>query len=390
MMAGTLFPPLRCASALVLILSVACTGSGDPGCRGLVPGTFVAAEGEACKSLSSYGLFQVADGRIVPSPGVVEYQVHNALFSDYTVKNRLIALPEGGQIRYGEDGVFEFPPSSVIAKTFSMPANLKSPSADLHMLETRLLIRREEGWETQSYTWKADQSDAIHEPLGGRKDLEWIDLENRTRRTSYLIPNVNQCAECHGRVEPMTSKSVLEPIGAQAKHLHAEPDPEDGFESEVARLASLGLLVGVPDDLATVPALPSWQDPTAGLNERARAYLDINCAHCHLADGSASSSGLLLAFEEQQPWRYGVCKPPIRGAEASPVTILPGEPESSDLFVRVRTTSDKDLMPRIARTVVHEKGAELLSEWIQWLGTDEAVTELGIGDPSCGIAGLGG
>ena len=31
--------------------------------------------------------------------------------------------------------------------------------------------------------------------------------------------------------------------------------------------------------------LPNWEDENISLEERARAYLDVNCAHCHIPGG---------------------------------------------------------------------------------------------------------
>ena len=49
---------------------------------------------------------------------------------------------------------------------------------------------------------------------------------------------------------------------------------------------------------------------TAPLDDRARAYLDINCSHCHNPNGPADTSGLNLEPDALAA-ALGVCKPPI-------------------------------------------------------------------------------
>ena len=53
------------------------------------------------------------------------------------------------------------------------------------------------------------------------------------------------------------------------------------------------------------------------VEERARAYLDVNCGHCHNPSGLARTSGLYLNIEEMNPARYGVCKPPVAAGQGS-------------------------------------------------------------------------
>ena len=48
-----------------------------------------------------------------------------------------------------------------------------------------------------------------------------------------------------------------------------------------------------------------WGDTEQTLDHRARSYLDINCGHCHNAQGAADTSGLLLDYEEHPGERSG-------------------------------------------------------------------------------------
>ena len=97
-----------------------------------------------------------------------------------------------------------------------------------------------------------------------------------------------------------------------------------------AALVERGNLAAVP---AVAKPMPVWGDSDASTEAHARAYLDVNCAHCHRPGGGASNSGLDLRWEQDDPFAIGVRKPPVaagRGAGGLLVSIAPGEPEPRD------------------------------------------------------------
>jgi hypothetical protein len=105
----------------------------------------------------------------------------------------------------------------------------------------------------------------------------------------------------------------------------------------------------------------------AQLDQRARAWLDINCAHCHKADGGASNSGLYLGWTETSPQGWGVHKRPVAAGRASAdnfFVIEPGRPEQSILLHRMESTEPGVLMPELGRTVRDERAIKLVSDWI--------------------------
>ena len=61
-----------------------------------------------------------------------------------------------------------------------------------------------------------------------------------------------------------------------------------------------------------------------------KAYLHINCAHCHNDLGPAKNSGLNLTYYETNDRRRGVYKPPIAAGKGSgnlKFSIVPGSPQ---------------------------------------------------------------
>jgi len=299
--------------------------------------------------LSDYGLFADAHGR-VPAPGVEHYTLNTSLFSDYAEKFRYVWLPPGKPARYTATGVLEFPVGTTIVKSFAYPADFRAPDAKIRIIETRLLVRRTEGWVPLSYVWNAAGTEAVLQRAGVRLPVQFIDTHGTARSLDYAVPNVNQCKQCHGQ------DNVATPIGPTAANLN------DG--SQLQRWAAAGQLTALP---ATLPRLARWDDAAEPLPARARAYLEVNCGHCHSRAGFASNSGLYLQADEPVPAHQGINKRPVaagRGSGGRSFSIVPGQPDASILAHRMESTEPGVMMPQFGRTVTHEEGVALVRAYI--------------------------
>ena len=131
-----------------------------------------------------------------------------------------------------------------------------------------------------------------------------------------------------------------------------------------------GKLTGFPG-LSAAPKQAVWNNPQTGtLPQRARAYLDVNCGHCHRPGGQAASSGLFLTISETDSTRLGINNPPVaagRAAADMQFSIQPGQPEKSILIYRLQSLDPGIQMPEMGRRTVDEEGVELLREWISKL-----------------------
>lgn len=325
-----------------------------------------------CPELSSYRLFLDAkDPTKNPNNGF-QYDLTTPLFSDYTNKYRFIYLPPGTSMTYTEQ-VFNFPVGSIIAKTFSSSENLTSPKDNEHVIETRLLIKREKGWFGVSYIWDADMREANLALGGGTVPIEFIDFEGEVISTTYRVPNANQCESCH------QNGNLLLPIGPKARLLNKESLYSGALSNQLDDLIALGLLTGLESSQQALRT-PRWDQPDDGsLEDRAKAYLDTNCAHCHMPGGRAFSTGLLLNIEQTVDQRYGICKSPIAagiGTGGRLYDIDPGNPEGSILSFRVESSNPAIRMPELGRSIAHKEGIVLVNEWISSLdGECEASTD---------------
>ncbi len=314
--------------------------------------------------LSHYGLFEGSGATQSPVAGVVPYEINTPLFSDYAAKYRFVRLPSGEGARYHDDDVFDFPVGTIIAITFAYAHDMRDPSKGQRLIETRLLIHRPEGWIGYPYSWNDEQTDAELNVVGGMRPVRWIHSDGSERTNQYRIPNVNQCTSCHERNERMA------PIGPRAKQLNRDFTYATGRENQLAHWTKVGILKGAVD-LECTPRAAVWNDSKTGtLHERARIWLESNCAHCHNPNGPASASGLDLMASQLDRYKWGVFKGPgaaMQGTVGRCYDIVPGKPDESLLVYRLESTSTRFMMPELSRRLVDEEGVALIREWVSSL-----------------------
>ncbi|MCH8533329.1 MAG: hypothetical protein LAT65_21025 [Saccharospirillum sp.] len=345
---------------------------------------------ETCRNLSDYKLFtQANDPTSGPSQGGLPYDLTTSLFSDYTSKYRFVFVPEGETVGYSESEVLEFPVGTVITKTFALPANTALRGDDELVIETRLLIHRHEGWIGIPYYWDSD-SDATLAIAGKRLEgLSTINNQGQRIEFDYSVPQAADCTSCHSIVPNLTGpndsrKQIFLPIGPKARYLNTNFTYDDGTLYNQLQYWEKGkLLKDLPVDFQSVERAPEFTDQTpidsltnSEVNNMARAYLDMNCAHCHRTGltlplnyaGPAGSSGLQLEYNRsyaEAPSKFGVCKQPIAGGkEGYPYDVIPGNADASYLLFRVETNDSRHRMPELGRNIKHYEGALLLRRWI--------------------------
>lgn len=319
------------------------------------------------KTLSEYGLFKGNGSTQEPVDGVVPYTLNTTLFSDYTTKHRFIRMPEGTAAECKADGPLEFPEGTVIAKTFSYPHDMTDPESGEQLLETRIETKLADNWYGFSYAWNEEQTEATL-ALGGRElEVAWVHEDGIKRTNRYEIPNANQCLTCHA------DNKRYQPIGPTAMNMNCDFGYTDGgSRNQLEFLASQGSLEGLTKDQ---PAMPAAFDPESGsLDERARAWLHVNCAHCHRPTGTARTSGLDLSFTQNDDAKYGFWKSPVaagHGSGGRDYDIVPGKPDKSILLFRIESEDPSIRMPNVARNLVPTEAAQLIREWIASMPKDK-------------------
>lgn len=306
------------------------------------------------KKLSDYELFDDLTNQL-PSEGVHPYILHSALFSDYADKERFVYVPEGVKAKFKPNEVYEFPVGAVLVKTFSY---FETTSMGKKLLETRLLLNQENGWKAHTYVWNEHQTDAFLKVAGYTYENIEFFKNDKLMQVSYRVPNQNQCKECH------LKNNVIMPIGPKSRNLNFSIQYKDKKENQISFWIENSLVENhIPLDL-----IANWTDKSATLNHRARAYLDINCGHCHLSSGSASNTGLYLDYTETNDMNIGIYKKPVAAGRASAdlkYSIVPGKPQESILLHRMNSLDPGVMMPESGRALLHGEGVELINDWIE-------------------------
>lgn len=341
------------------------------------------------EQLSAWGIV-LSDGNYFElNDDVIPYDLNTPLFTDYALKMRTVWLPAGETAIYSASDEFEFPVGTIISKTFhyekaggwshidhkvlrsSREARLDEQGRidldDYILIETRLLVRYAAGWRAFPYVWNTAQNEAWLEVAGDIKNLTLVD-DDRELEFLYVVPDANQCAGCHA---PNHTDADIRPIGPKARYLNRSYDYGDIQANQIEHWQQAGVLSGVDGE---APGGVRWTGPDAAtLDERARAYLDINCAHCHNSAGAADTSGLHLNIEAPMDRNFGICKSPTAVGQGSGdrlYDIYPGRPEESILIYRMDHTDPAIAMPELGRSTVHTEGVQLITEWIASLEGD--------------------
>lgn len=316
------------------------------------------------EKLSAYALFTGDMKDHIPAPDVIAYDLNTPLFSDYAYKLRFVKIPEGRAAVYSENEAFDFPEGSIIAKTFYYPEDFRKPEKKRRILETRILYKQAEGWAAYPYIWNDEQTEAYYDVAGMIKPVEWVHTDGKKRSVNYVVPNKNQCKQCH------ELNGQIVPIGPTARSLNKEYDYPAGRKNQLEYWAAAGKLTRFPG-LQNAPKNAVWNNAGSGsLASRARAYMDVNCGHCHRPGGQAATSGLFLNHAETDSTELGINKPPVaagRAAADMQFSIHPGKPEKSILIYRLQSLDPGIMMPEMGRRTVDEEGVELLKEWIKSL-----------------------
>ncbi len=310
--------------------------------------------------LSEYKFFKGKLADLNPEADVIPYDLNTPLFSNYAEKLRFIQFPKGSNAAYNDSIAFDFPQGTVLIKNFYYPTDFRKPEKGRRIMETRLMVNTSKGWEAFPYIWNDEQTEAFYDVSGDTKQISYVDDKGKRVNTSYLIPNKNQCKGCHVRGGKMV------PIGPTARNLNRELNYSDGKQNQIEYWSALGILQNVD---SSVPKEVVWNDPQTGsLNDRARAYLDVNCSHCHSRLGPANTSGLFLNGSEKIPAHFGINKSPVaagRGSGDLPFDIVPGDPGKSILVYRMKAIDPGIAMPEIGREQIHKEGVALIEEWIR-------------------------
>lgn len=283
-------------------------------------------------NLSEYQIFQGSPSDLSPTNGFHLYELSTQLFTDYAEKQRLIKLPSGTVLQPTDDNLPQFPEGTILVKTFFYYKDKRNLQLGKKIIETRLLIKHEGKWNVGTYKWNETQTDATLITTGFDEAIAWKDEYGATKNISYHIPNTTECNTCH------QSDKISLPIGPKLRNLNRDVIRNGSTINQLLYLQNQGIFHSI--NPADYSKLPDWQNTSNTIEQRARAYMDVNCAHCHNDNG--------------------VCKRIVfRPAYETPF----GKTYLTNYKKLIIIDMEKKSMPKLGTTITHAEGIEILKQY---------------------------
>lgn len=334
------------------------------------------------QNLSDTGIFTNM-ATLTVRDGVIPYEGIDPFWSDGALKKRWLAIPNDGahdtaaeQIIYSENGVWDFPVGSVLIKHFDYPIDENNPSI-VKRMETRFSIKGSDGkFYFVTYNWNDAGTDAVLQEDGLDESVQVNLAGGGTRTDTWHFPSNGECVTCHND----TSQGTL---GTRSRYLNSEYDySEKGgvIGNQLVTLSELGILdVTITDtDTPGILTHTSINDINGTLDDKARSYLDLNCAYCH-QEGTNNRGDfdlrLFKTLNQTGLLTAGVNEP--LGVAPDEKIVFAGDANKSVLWHRTNSVVPGEAMPPLAKNRVDVEGVAMLEAWINGLQAPEPAPETG-------------
>ncbi len=341
-----------------------------------MPATF---EGALPPLLSETGIFSNTPS-MTPVNSLIAYAPNTVLWSDGAVKTRYFAVPGNGitatpdqQIGFAPTGSWTFPAGTVFVKTFQLNTDTTNPNVR-HRLETRLLVRNANGAVYGvTYKWRADNSDADLLTGSLSEDITITNATGTTTQTWYY-PSPADCLTCH-------TPAANYVLGVNSRQLNGDLTyPATGVtDNQLRTLNRLGLFNPAFDeaDITNFEKLSAITNLNASLEERARSYLDVNCAVCHRPGGAGITFDARydtpLASQNLTNYPAAVSL----GYDHAQI-VAPRDVWRSMIWQRMNTTNNAYKMPNLARNLIDTNAVQVIGDWINSLPGTPALPPPGL------------
>jgi uncharacterized repeat protein (TIGR03806 family) len=253
---------------------------------------------------------------------------------------------------FSSDDAFTFPVGTAMVKHFE----LATAEDVMSRIETRVLLHQRDGWHGYTYAWNTEGTDADLVPDAGADLVITVNEAGATRQQTWRLPSRSQCVSCHtaaaGRV-----------LGVVARQLNRDFAFPLRVDNQLRTWNHIGLFTTDIGGAAQYDAMRDPHDATASLDDRARAYIDSNCAMCHRpAGGTPVDLDLRWATASASMQLFGVpAVTPVPGHAGMRAVV--GDPGASDLWLRI-DRRDAFGMPPLLSSLVDEQAVLLLADWI--------------------------
>lgn len=338
--------------------------SYDGGIYELKPNRVTAVATSFPRKLSDTGIFR-STKKHQPAEGVLPYDINVEMWSDGTFAERFIGLPgtskigkfDKGDFSKGEtQGAWRFPTNTVFAKTIYLEQERGNP-ASRRRLETQVLHYTGDDWKAYSYHWNKEQTDAVLFDGEGREETYQIKdaASGKSQVWVWRYSNRTECMVCH-----LTRTGTIHSF---ASFQLDKPAKQSGnSENQLEILKQLGLF---EHPVPAYKRMAAITDEAAPLNDRARAYLHVNCSHCHRFGGSGAST-IDFRWEMENDKILAIDTAPTQGTFGltNPHVITAGNPQESVLMYRFSKLG-RGHMPYLGSQEIDTTALKLLARWIR-------------------------
>ncbi|MBU2870086.1 starch-binding protein [Colwellia sp. E2M01] len=275
-----------------------------------------------------------------PVHGVIEYDVNSDGWFDGLKARHFFAIPNESNIEFNEDEVWNLPVGSVLVKHLSLPVNATNTTP----FETSVLFKQVSGkWASANYRWNPQGTDAdlVNEAFNETVAQYY---NGATTNVNRQVRSGAECTSCH------LGTGSKEPLAITTAQLNRDLNYQGVVSNQVDLFNQLGLFTNTIAGANSLTAYPDPEDTSADIDNRARAYLSTNCAHCH--DGS------LMDLNYDTP----VNQMDIMNIQRSGVyRMLPFDHAAS--LIHIYQTDDANRMPK-GSVLTNPLADDLIAAWI--------------------------
>jgi uncharacterized repeat protein (TIGR03806 family) len=307
---------------------------------------------------------------MAPAASLIPYSPNVPLWSDGAQKVRYLSIPNTGapyisssQISYAPTFTWSFPAGTVFVKTFALLTNQSDPTS-LRRLETRLLVRDTNGAVYGvTYKWRSDHSDADLLTTNLTEAIP-IQTPGGVMTNLWYYPSPSDCLQCH----TAPANYVL---GVNARQLNGSLTYPNGVtDNQLRALNRTGLLYPAIDEsqITNIEQLSSLTNAAASYEQRARSYLDANCAQCHVQPGGSGPT-FDARYDVALTNQHLLNTPALKGnfGYDNVNMITPDDVWRSSIYERMNSLDAAIKMPPLARNLMDTNAVQIMAEWINSL-----------------------
>lgn len=323
--------------------------------------------------------------------GVLPFAINVEQWADQAAAERVVGLPGQTSIdllprpKQVPGSMFSrsmvWPKGAVLAKTLSL--DLKAGDvATRRKIETQMLHYDGREWRGYTYEWNDAQTDATLVPAAGKERTIVVEdpaAPGGRREQAWRFFARAECTRCHN---PWAEYALAFNIPQLNRDFDFSAVGGSGRDNQIHTYRHLGIVRDVVEsdqpENAVIKAerprlerdLPRYvpsDDAQADLGQRARAYLHVNCGHCHRSGGGGSAY-LRIDYDTDLRDTKTVGVHPAQGGFgiADAKLIAPGDPFRSTLYLRM-AKSGPGHMPYLGGRLIDTRGLALVHDWIRQL-----------------------